>query len=317
MKILFSADWHIKLGQKNIPKKWAINRYRSLFNDIHNLENEVDYHIIGGDLFDRMPNLEELELYFEFIQGVNIPTLIFPGNHEAIRKTTSFLSSLKKVSSNINNNITIIDDYHKLENIDIIPYNKLKSFDPTKFSGDILCTHVRGDIPPHVVAEIDLNLFSRWNTVFAGDLHSHENSQKNIIYPGSPITTSFHRNIVDTGVLIFDNDTLNWSWIQLDLPQLLRKTVSNTKEMVSTDYHHTIYELEGDMSELSKIDDKIELLDKKIIKRKTEASLILDQNMSIEEELIEYLRYILELNEDKVTGIIGVFNDYNKKVEME
>ena len=104
MKILFSADWHIKLGQKNVPKKWAINRYRSLFNDIHELGKEVDYHIIGGDLFDRMPNLEELELYFEFIKQVQIPTLIYPGNHEAIRKTTSFLSSLKKVSNVINNN---------------------------------------------------------------------------------------------------------------------------------------------------------------------------------------------------------------------
>jgi hypothetical protein len=25
-------------------------------------------HIIGGDLFDRLPNMEELELYFEFVE---------------------------------------------------------------------------------------------------------------------------------------------------------------------------------------------------------------------------------------------------------
>ena len=38
-----------------------------------------------------------------------------------------------------------------------------------------------------------------------------------------------------------------------------------------------------------------ELLDKKVIKRKTEATLILDKEMTIEEELGEYLGYILEL----------------------
>ena len=32
-------------------------------------------HIIGGDLFDRLPNMEELELYFSFIREVKIPTI--------------------------------------------------------------------------------------------------------------------------------------------------------------------------------------------------------------------------------------------------
>ena len=40
-------------------------------------------HVIGGDLFDRLPTMEELELYFTFIRKVSIPTLIYDGNHEA------------------------------------------------------------------------------------------------------------------------------------------------------------------------------------------------------------------------------------------
>jgi hypothetical protein len=31
MKILFTADLHIRIGQKNIPKEWAINQYRIMF----------------------------------------------------------------------------------------------------------------------------------------------------------------------------------------------------------------------------------------------------------------------------------------------
>ena len=39
MKILFSADWHIKVGQKNVPREWQINRYKQLFEKLWALEN--------------------------------------------------------------------------------------------------------------------------------------------------------------------------------------------------------------------------------------------------------------------------------------
>ena len=100
------------------------------------------------------------------------------------------------------------------------------------------------------------------------------------------------------------------------MPQLIRKTVTSTDEMVQTEWHHTIYEVEGDVSDLSGVKNS-ELLDKKVIKRKTEATLILDKEMTIEEELGEYLSYILELDEDKVKKIIGVFSDNARKAEME
>ena len=86
--------------------------------------------------------------------------------------------------------------------------------------------------------------------------------------------------------------------------------------MIQTDFHHTIYEIEGDVSDLSNIKNN-ELLDKKVIKRKTEATLILDKEMTIEEELNEYLSYILELEESKTKNILGVFSDYAKEAEVE
>lgn len=52
------------------------------------------------------------------------------------------------------------------------------------------------------------------------------------------MTTSFHRNEVQTGYLIIDN-SFDWTWHQFDLPQLIRKTVSNTDEMIQTDFHHS------------------------------------------------------------------------------
>jgi DNA repair exonuclease SbcCD nuclease subunit len=315
MKALVSADWHLKLVAKNVPIEWAKNRYRLLFKEIEKISAKVDSHLLLGDVFDKMPTIEELELFFEFIVSVKIPTYIIGGNHENVKKNTTFLTNLKEVVNKLNPLVIIIDDYYTLENIDFIPYNKLKEWekdpDNTFFSlhNSILASHCRGDILPHVKAEIDLSLFERWKTVLAGDLHSYSNSQRNILYPGSPVTTSFHRNLVDTGVIIFDTVSHTHEWIKLDLPQLLRKTIKAGDPMVATDYHHTIYEVEGDMSELSNMENS-ELLDKKVVNRDTDTTLILDPSMNILEEVEEYARYILQLNDDAVEDMLLVLNNY-------
>ena len=316
--ILFTADWHIKLGQKNVPISWACTRYKMFFQQLEDIvmDNNVSLHIIGGDLFDRVPSMDELTLYFDFVKNVKCRTIIFDGNHEATRKHKTFFTNLKRVTEELNPHVKVITETYYEDNWAILPYADLhrkKSIE--EISAKYLFTHVRGEIPPHVVPEVDLERFDKFKTVFAGDLHAHSNTQRNIVYPGSPMTTSFHRNLVTTGYILIE-DNWDWTWHEFDLPQLLRKTVTNPDEMIQTDFHHTIYEIEGDVSDLSNIKNN-ELLDKKVIKRKTEATLILDKEMTIEEELNEYLSYILELEENKTKNILGVFSDYAKEAEVE
>ena len=318
--ILFTADWHIKLGQKNVPVSWACTRYKMFFEQIYTLEQGVDLHIIGGDLFDRVPSMDELTLYFDFVKGVSVRTVIYDGNHEATRKNKTFFTNLKRVTNELNPLVEVIDEttYGAMVPHDyaILPYADLHKKDAIEnINADVLFTHVRGEIPPHVQPEVDLDRFDRFKVVFAGDLHAHENTQRNIVYPGSPMTTSFHRNHVKTGYLLIDNKDWTWTWQQFHLPQLIRKTVTDPSEMVQTMYDHTIYELEGDVADLSNVKNS-ELLDKKVIRRKTEATLILDKEMTIEEELAEYLSYILELEENKVKKILGVFSDYAKEADV-
>lgn len=298
MKILFTADIHIKLGQKNVPVEWAKNRYYSFFKQLGKYSQEADIVILGGDIFDKLPSMDELELYFDMLTYLNKHTIIYSGNHEALKKNTTFLSYLKNVTNTINKYVIIIDDYFSLDNIDFIPYNKLKEYDPrnTDFHGNILCTHVRGEIPPHVKPEVPLELFDRWQVVLAGDLHSYSNSQRNILYPGSPMTTSFHRSEVTTGVIFLDTETLEHTWAELDLPQLIRRTIKAGDPMPPGNYHHIVYEVEGDMSQLAGVEDN-ELIDKKIVNKSTDTALILGPDMTIEQEVDEYLRYILELDD--------------------
>ena len=317
--ILFTADWHIKLGQKNVPMSWACSRYELFFQQVEEAvqKHGIKLHIIGGDLFDRVPSMDELTLYFDFVKNTKVQTIIYDGNHEATRKHKTFFDNLIRVTKELNPLVTVVTETFYLHDWAILPYADLhRKGSIEDIEGvDYIFTHVRGEIPPHVTPEVDLERFDKFKTVFAGDLHAHENTQRNIVYPGSPMTTSFHRNEVKTGYLVIDDDW-NWTWHEFDLPQLIRKTVTSTEDMVQTEWHHTIYEVEGDVSDLSGVKNS-ELLDKKVIKRKTEATLILDKEMTIEEELGEYLSYILELDEDKVKKIIGVFSDNARKAEME
>ncbi len=317
--ILFTADWHIKLGQKNVPVEWAKKRYHSFFDQVHEQVKTCDMHIIGGDLFDRIPNMEELALYFSFVRNVKKPTLIFDGNHEATRKNRTFFSQLKQATRDINPLVNVVDISYVDEDLgfSVLPYAELhrkgsiEHFDTSM----PLFTHVRGEIPPHVTPEVDLDRFDPFPVVFAGDLHAHSNTQRNIVYPGSPMTTAFHRQEVDTGYLLINPKDWSWEWWPFTLPQLIRKTVTNPEDMIPTTYHHTIYEIEGNIQELAAVENS-ELLDKKVVRRTTEASLVLDKEMTLEDELVEYLTYILELPEDKIFDILGTYNDYAQTTQL-
>ena len=318
--ILFTADWHIKLGQKNVPVDWAVKRYNEFFDQVHKQASTCDMHIIGGDLFDRSPTMEELALYFSFIRNVKKPTLIFDGNHEATRKNRTFFSQLKQPTRDINPLVNVVDISYVDEDLGfgVLPYadlhrkGSIEHFDTSM----PLFTHVRGEIPPHVKPEVDLERFNDFPVVFAGDLHAHSNTQRNIVYPGSPMTTSFHRQEVETGYILINPKDWSWNWWPFTLPQLIRKTVTKAEDMVPTNYHHTIYEIEGDIQELATVENS-ELLDKKVIKRNTETSLVIEKDMTLEDELVEYLNYILQIPEEETFNILRTYNDYAQKAQME
>jgi DNA repair exonuclease SbcCD nuclease subunit len=309
--ILFTADWHIKLGQKNVPVQWAQNRYDMFLDQLYDID--CDMHIVGGDVFDRLPTLTELAVYFKFLKSVKVPTIIFDGNHEATKKGQTFFDYLTTVSENLNPFVEIVTKTTEYTDFTILPYadlhkkGEIERCEPHK----PLFTHVRGEIPPHVKPEVDLERLEVFPIVYAGDLHSHSNTQRNIVYPGSPMTTSFHRSSVDTGYLLIDsNDLTEWTWHKFKLPQLIRKTVSTAEEMIPTEYDHTIYEIEGDLQKLSTIANT-DLLDKKIVKRNTEVSINLTDK-TIEEELATYLQEVLNVTDDALDATMEVFNAYSR-----
>jgi DNA repair exonuclease SbcCD nuclease subunit len=317
MRILFTADLHINLRQKKVPKKWALERYNILFDELDRIkeEEQIDIEIHGGDIFDKLPNLEELELYYSYLRNRRDCSLVvFDGNHEATKKGSTFLHVIKETIENQGGHTEVLGGPTTRYGCDFIPYTHIKSFNPGDFHSHILFTHVRGTIPPHVTPEIPLEKLSRWDTVFAGDLHSHTNSQGNIVYPGSPVSVTFHRNKIETGIIIIDLDDTSWKWEKIDVPQLYRKTVDNPDDMVKTEYDYTIYELVGNVADLQK-KIETELLDKKIIQSNSKSTLDL-ANLTLRDELILYLTEIKHLDNIQINETMRIFDDYIQDTEM-
>jgi len=318
MRVLFTADLHIRIGQKNIPRVWARKQYDIMFSELNRVykEQECELEVHGGDIFDKIPTMEELSVYIGYLwRDAERQRIIYDGNHEATKKGDTFLKYLEPmIPDNTQLYTKYTHEYLKrghvekiMSRVDILPYADLYRLKNFKQNCSILFTHVRGNIPPHVKAEVDLELFDKWDIVFAGDLHAHSNSQRNIVYPGSPRTVTFHRNNVRLGVIIFDTDNpQDWEWHEIKVPQLIRKTVDNPNDMIRTDFDHTIYELTGNVLDLAKVDKDSDLLDKKIIHNEQPASLDL-ANMTIEEELEYYLGKITKLSELEIKEVMEVF----------
>ena len=309
MRVLFTADLHIRIGQKNIPRKWALKQYDIMFAELDRVFEEYDceLEVHGGDIFDKVPTMEELSIYIRYLwRDSGRKRVLSDGNHEATKKGDTFLKYLQPMLPECTSLCNGIGNYFKY--FDILPYTDLHNLKSMRGDHKVLMTHVRGEIPPHVKPEVDLSLFDKWDIVFAGDLHAHGNSQRNIVYPGSPRTVTFHRNEVKLGVIVFDTDNyINWKWVEIEVPQLIRKTISDPDEMIETDFHHTIYELTGSVLDLAKIDKDSDLLDKKIIRNEQPAALDLT-NMTIEEELKHYLTQITQLSKPEVNEVMGVFH---------
>lgn len=321
MQVLFTADWHIKLGQRNVPVKWQVQRFHMLVDRLNEIykEHNCDLHIIGGDIFDRYsPTPEELELYFDLIANLEHPTIIFTGNHEMIDDKHSVLYNFADETKRCNSKVEVVRSI-RTDEFDIIDYTDLKKEWDPKVS-DLAFTHVRGEIPPHVKPEIDLSRFDEYSLVVAGDLHSFKNSQKTnkgtpIVYPGSPLTTSFHRERTkgSNGALLIDTSSLGYDWVELgDLPQLIRKKVSAGEDMVKSDYDRVIYEVEGDISELKSVKDS-DLLDKKINKNVGKPpKLDMSNLVNTSEELSLFLKEVEGLPEEKVKELVSEYIEVTK-----
>jgi DNA repair exonuclease SbcCD nuclease subunit len=321
MKILSSADWHINLQKKKIPYDWQINRFKLMFKALDALQakENCDVHIISGDLFDEIPTTDETTLVMSYLNSVTIPTIVVFGNHEATTKGKTFWSHFKRDKA-VNNELVHISVENERINIagqyfQTFPYGSVQTDNlPQAHDGDILVTHIRGEVPPHITPEYDFEKLRPWGLVLLGDLHfNHKYQDYPIYYPGSPINTTFDRtNKNKYGVDIIDFtsiDNYTTKFVDLKLPKLLRKTIKVGDAMEKDPIDHVIYELTGSIDELALV-QKTDLLDKKLVTKSTEGSTLNLKEKNIVEELEIYLDYLKVTNSE---AVIKRFKDLGLK----
>ena len=312
-KILCSADWHIILHKKKVPYDWQVNRFREMFRKLIALEQSCDVHIIAGDIFDKKPEPDEICLFLSYINSVTIPTYIIPGNHEATRKGESFFEYFTQENAIKNENVTVFTRNGRASvgeaNFAFFPYGEMQNDNlPTYVKGDILVTHIRGEVPPHISPEYDFSRLSPWGLCLLGDLHfNHRYGDTNCNYPGSPLNTTFDRDDTrEYGVDIYDfnsDRTYVKRFDNLNLPKLVRRTILAGEPMPTDAKNHVIYEVKGSLDELAKIENT-ELLDKKMVEKPADDSTLDLKGKTIYEELEIYLNHI------KVTDVEAVMNEY-------
>ena len=312
-KILCSADWHIILHKKKVPYEWQVNRFKQMFRKLIALEQSCDVHIIAGDIFDKKPEPDEICLFLSYINSVTIPTYIIPGNHDATRKGESFFEYFTQENAIKNENVHVFTRNGRASvgstSFQFFPYGEMQMDNlPDYVEDDIMVTHIRGEVPPHITPEYDFSRLRSWGLVLLGDLHfNHRYGDTNCYYPGSPLNTTFDRDDKrEYGVDIYDViDSRNYTreFYDLKLPKLLRKTISVGEEMIPDPINHVMYEVKGSLDELAKIENS-ELLDKKMVEKPAEESTLDLKGKTTYEELEIYLNYI------KVADVEAVMNEY-------
>ena len=312
-KILCSADWHIILHKKKVPYDWQVARFRQMFRKLIALEQRCDVHIIAGDIFDKKPEPDEICLFLSYINSVTIPTYIIPGNHEATKKGESFFEYFTQENAIKNENVHVFTRNGRATvgktSFQFFPYGEMQTGNlPVYVEDDILVTHIRGEVPPHITPEYDFSLLSSWGLCLLGDLHfNHRYGDTNCYYPGSPLNTTFDRDENRPyGVDVYDVvDSHNYSreFVDLELPKLIRKKIAVGEKMVEDPINHVVYEVTGSLDQLAKIENS-ELLDKKMVEKPAEESTLDLKGKTTYEELEIYLNHI------KVADVEAVLNEF-------
>jgi DNA repair exonuclease SbcCD nuclease subunit len=314
MKILHVADIHINLHKKKIPYAWQVNRFKLLFEKLLELEKDCDVVVLAGDIFDKKPEPDEICLFLTYANSVTKPTLAIPGNHEASTKGNTFLEYFEAENAINNDNFILHTKNARVEingqGFQLFPYGEMQIGNIPKYiEGDILVTHIRGEVPPHITAEFDFDKIAKWPITLLGDLHfQHKYKHYNVYYSGSPVNTTFDRgdnreygvNIVD----YINPNSYTVTFKDLKLPKLIRYTVDSDTELKADSYHHVVYEVTGSIDKLSKIKNH-ELLDKKIAEKPQENSVLDLTDKTLSEELEAYLQYIKVENKK---AVIELFN---------
>ena len=213
------ADLHLKDLSHSAYGIWQYKMFLYSFKSIVKIieKSKITKLVLSGDVFDVPPKGNSLELFAKFmnlLKPYNLKIIALDGNHCLLSSSGRryYLESMKEYFK-INYGIEV-KEYEQEGDVLYCSHkhiNKLEKIKPLK----LVYSHFRSNISP-TVDEIDVTAINKnVQLLIAGDIH-HRNQNKNIVYTGAPIDTSFDSNndleSHTPSVLLLNEETLEWKW---------------------------------------------------------------------------------------------------------
>ena len=224
MKLLISGDPHGKANNLQVFQAY-LEQLRKAWT-----ENEVDYVVILGDLFNSHAIIrsEVLNVWSKYLDTILVHHILIKGNHD---ETAPGSNIHALVAFKDKSDVTVIDETLELHNTNLVfmpfykEFSKFQKNLPNK--GGILFCHQtfegaqfeNGFYCPN---GFPIKSVANFNLVVCGDIHK-EQQVGNVWYSGTPYQMNFNDAGEPKGVWLFDTETLERKKIRLDLPQYFIK----------------------------------------------------------------------------------------------
>lgn len=305
MKILLVSDIHLNLSKE---PEWESNRFSELFKELARASEDCDMTVLSGDIFDNpKPTLQEIHLFYSCLNYFKEPPIIIDGNHECLDKQNYTWDFLPSGNFEYTSNKLIET---KSTNIYLCGHKKLYTLKyirgDLKKKKNILITHVRSNVPPHIKEEFDCRFLSNtFDLVVSGDIHYRYSPFDNFHYLGQPYSTTYKPEVTN-GYAILDTDTLELSFVDLGLPSKIKIDV-NAQDLNSLSLNQkNLYKLRvtGSIEELHEVpNNNSNILYEKVILtsevQKT-STHISEGKVDIVNTLIELTKETFDLSEETV-----------------
>jgi len=228
MKILITADVHNGVPGRLDDTVWAMDIMRD-YADKHGIEHVF----VLGDLFhDRVNlNIEVLNRTYDVLERARNggqEWMCFPGNHDMFYKNSWEHNSLHHLRTVM----TVHEEPSRFElggrAFHVLPFIYYESEYMEALSRidageeDVLLTHIGVNSAQYS----SCFLLQNWNMVnfssspfrriYTGHFHCHQQVGPKTWYPGSPIPFKFDEGMVDHGFLVFDVETCEHEFVNIN-----------------------------------------------------------------------------------------------------
>ena len=261
MKVIAVGDLHLKMVP-NVPKQWQIDRYEEFIDNL--ISDCVDKRAIlalCGDTLDSIdPKKEELRLFMYLMHELHnngVTTLLVSGNHESLKAGESILDYLEV--DRFENVFYRTSPTFLGVTFHLVNHDSIHSYTPKFIEGkNILISHARCNVPPHIKEEIDFKKFTKgYDICVLGDIHMPM-AFGNVIYTNNPVNKEFEYE-PDCGYVSLDIDSgINVARKTLDYPHLVyRKRNADDVYLASFEGYKDFFKIdvEGTPEELRAIKD--------------------------------------------------------------